>query len=664
MIDKNSLTLDEKLTLLTGRDCWHTETLGGKLPEVFVSDGPHGLRTMTEDWKTIPATAFPTLSALASTWNKALAREMGEAIAEEAIERNVDVVLAPGVNIKRTPLCGRNFEYFSEDPCLAGDMAEQYIEGVQSRGIGTSLKHFAANNREYDRLFQSSEVDLRTLHEIYFPAFERALRAKPWTVMCSYNLLNGVYVSENKKLLDDVLRKEFGFDGLIVSDWDAVVDRAKSLKATVDLQMPHTDNAFDTLKAAYERGYITDEEIDASVDRLIALAEKVIANKPKRKITHTKEERHELAVKVASEAAVLLKNEGGVLPLKAGESVYVGGKMAATGAFGGGGSSYVESEYKPKNVAEYIGELGVKPCYHEAYFSDDGARHGFCNLRKGIELAEKSAKAVVVVGFDRFTDCEGTDRTTLKLSPVAVEFIRSIAKVNPRTVVVVYGGSAVDMSEWIDEVAAVLYVNFNGEGGNEAIARVLTGKVNPSGKLQETLPLCLEDTPTASYRGNGYTDIYTERVFVGYRYYDMDDTEVLFPFGHGLSYSEFEYSGLSVKENAGRYEVSFTVKNVSSVAGKEVCQLYVGAKHSMVARPVRELKAFDKVELAAGEKKKVTFTLEMRDFAYYCEELGGWRVENGAYTVSVGGSSRNLPLHAEVEIRIPADEQPSQRDGK
>ncbi len=660
MFDLNSLTLDEKLTLLTGKDCWRTESLGGKLPEIFMSDGPHGLRTMTEDWKTLPATAFPTLSALGSTWNKVLAKEMGEAIAEEAIERNVDIVLAPGVNIKRTPLCGRNFEYVSEDPCLAGDMAEQYIEGVQSRGIGTSLKHFAANNREFDRLFQSSEVDARTLREIYFPAFERALRAKPWTVMCSYNLLNGVYVSENKKLLDGVLREDFGFDGVIVSDWDAVVDRAKALKATVDLQMPHTDNAFDTLKAAYERGYITDEEIDASVQRLVALAEKVISNKSKRKITRTKEERHELAVKIASEAAVLLKNEG-VLPLKEGERIYVGGKPAKTGAFGGGGSSYVESEFKPKDLAECIKECGVNAVYQEAYFSDDGARHGFYNLRGGLARAASADKAVIAVGFDRYTDCEGTDRTTLKLSPIAVEFIRSVAKANPRTIVIVYGGSAVDMSEWIDDVAAVIYANFNGEGGNEAIARVLTGKVNPSGKLQESFPLCLEDTPTGSYRGNGCADVYTERVFVGYRYYDEADMPVLFPFGHGLSYSVFEYGGLSVKEKGGKYEVSFTVKNVSSVAGKEVCQLYIGAKQSMVARPVRELKAFDKIELAAGEKKKVVFTLSLRDFAYYCEELDGWRTENGIYTVSVGGSSRELPLSAELEIKLSADEQPSQR---
>lgn len=658
---KTDLTLEEKLRLLTGKDFWHTYDADGKLPEITVSDGPHGLRTVTPDEITLKATAFPTLSALGSTWNKELAYEMGEAIAEEAIERNVDVVLAPGVNIKRTPLCGRNFEYFSEDPCLAGDMAERYIAGVQSKGIGTSLKHFAANNREYDRFFQSSEVDERTLHEIYLPAFRRALKAEPWTVMCSYNLLNGVYASENRKLLHDILREELGFDGVIVSDWGAVADRAKALKATLDLQMPYSDDAYTALKEAYERGYVTEEEIDESVARMLALIGKSEAGKSARVVTHTKEERHALAVKVATEAAVLLKNNG-VLPLRSGESVYVGGKFAEKGVYGGGGSAYVESDFKPADLAELIRKENpeISATYHQAYYSE-GGRHGYFNLRKAIQLAEQSDKAIVAVGFDEHTDCEGLDRTTLKLSPIAVDFIRKIARVNANTIVIVYGGSAVDMTEWIDEVAAVFSVNFNGEGGNEALAGLLTGKENPSGKLQETFPLALEDTPTDDYRGDGYKDVYSERIFVGYRYYDRFG-DVLFPFGYGLSYSAFEYGNLSVTQKGTGYEVSFTVKNTSDVAGKEIVQVYVGAEHSLVERPEKELKAFEKIALAPGEEKRVTLGLTLQDFAYYCTEIKDWRTEDGTYTVSVGGSSRNLPLKSKVKITLSRDEQPSQRD--
>lgn len=657
MVTLKSLTIDEKLTLLTGKDCWRLEDLG-KLPKLFLSDGPHGVRKMEGD-ETVRATAFPTLSALGSTWNTSLAREMGELIAEEAIERGVDVVLAPGVNIKRTPLCGRNFEYFSEDPCLAGNLAYEYIDGVQSKGIGTSLKHFAANNREYDRLYQSSEVDERTLYEIYFPAFERALKAKPWTVMCSYNLLNGVFASENKKLLDTVLRRKFGFDGVIVSDWDSVVDRAKALKATLDLQMPHTDEAFKVLKAAYESGYITEEEIDASVTRILDLMQKVEANRAKRVISHDKAERHAAAVRIAEEAAVLLKNDG-ALPLKSGERVYVGGRMAETGTYGGGGSSAVWSDYKAENLADLIhkenGKISTR--YHGAYFCDDGARHGFFNLRGAIQLAEESDKAVIAVGFDNRTDSEGTDRTSIKLSPVAVDFIKTVAAANPNTVVIVYGGSAVDMSEWIDCVSAVLYANFNGEGGNEALARILTGKVSPSGKLQESFPLSYEE----STRGNGYSETYTERVFVGYRGYDYRGEEVLFPFGYGLSYAEFEYGDLVLtKGKDNTVKVDFTLKNISTTDGAEVYEVYVGARHSFVERPLRELKAFGKVFLKAGEKKKISLTLVPRDFAYYSTALDGWRVEDGKYTVSVGGSSRNLPLKGEVALSVPYEEQPSQR---
>lgn len=644
------LTIDEKLTLLTGDGNWRLERLGGKLPELFFSDGPCGLRTVREGEHALKATAFPTPSALASTWNRALAREMGELLGEEAIEREVDVLLAPGVNIKRTPCNGRNFEYFSEDPYLAGELAYEYILGVQSKGVGTSVKHFAANNREYDRFYQSSEVDDRTLHEIYLAAFARAAEAKPWTVMCAYNLLNGVYCSEHKKLLKTILREELGFDGVILSDWGAVVDRAKALKATLDLEMPHSDAAFARLKEAYARGEITDEEIDASVDRLLALVEKAQKARPLRKVLHTASERHEAAVRIAAEAAVLLKNDG-ALPLREGERVFVCGKKAKTGVFGGGGSSCVDSDFSPAPLEELLRKEdpslavdGREICFH-----DWGELHGLFGLREGIVLARNADKAIVVVGCDADTDCEGCDRMQLTLSPVEEDLIRNIAAVNRQTVVVVYGGSAVDMSGWIDCVNAVLYVNFNGEGGNEALAKLLTGAENPSGKLQESFPL----VPIASVRGNAFTDVYSEGVFVGYRGYDAAGSSVLFPFGHGLSYSQFVYSDLTVHPLKEGFEVSLKVKNVSGRAGKEVVQLYAGQKFPLISRPVRELKGFEKICLAPGEQTRVVFPLSLRALAYWSPALDGWRTEEGEYTLSVGSSSRDLRLAADVWVHVP-----------
>lgn len=653
----SDLTLDEKLTLLTGDGNWRLERLGGKLPEVFFSDGPCGLRTVKEGEHALKATAFPTPSALASTWSRALAREMGELLGEEAAERDVDVLLAPAVNIKRTPLNGRNFEYFSEDPYLAGELAYEYVSGVQSKGVGTSVKHFAANNREYDRFYQSSELDDRTLHEIYLPAFARALEAKPWTVMCAYNLLNGVYCSEHKKLLDTILRGELGFEGVIVSDWGAVVDRAKSLKATLDLEMPHADGSFAVLKEAYARGFLTEEEIDASVDRLLALAEKAQKARPLRVVSHTKEERHEAAVRIAAEGAVLLKN-GGALPLKDGERVLVCGKKAKTGVYGGGGSSCVDSAFAPLPLDGLLqkenGTLDVRYC--EGYFNDWGNLHGLFGLRAAAAEAERADKAIVVVGCDANTDCEGCDRTDLKLNPVAEDFIRAIAAAAKETVVVVYGGSAIDMSGWIDSVNAVLYTNFNGEGGTEALAKLLTGRENPSGKLQETFASEL----LAPSRGNGYADVYSEGVFVGYRGYDARSLGVQFPFGHGLSYSEFVYSDLTVRPAGEDFEVLVSVRNTSERAGKEVVQLYVGQKHPLVSRPPRELKGFEKISLAAGEEKRVKFTLTRRAFAYWSSALEGFRTEGGDYTVYIGSSSRDLRLCADVFVPSGKDD-PSMR---
>lgn len=650
-----TLTLDEKFALLVGDGLWHTNSCGGKLPALKMSDGPHGLRTVPEgEEHALKATAFPTLSCLASTWNRELAKRMGELIAEEAIERDVDILLAPGVNLKRTPLNGRNFEYLSEDPFLAGELAKCYIEGVQSRGVGASLKHFAVNSREYDRFYTSSEADERTLHEFYLSPFRRALEAKPWTVMCSYNLLNGVYCSEHRKLLHDILREEFGFGGVILSDWGAVVDRAKSLKATLDLEMPENPASVQVLKEAYERGYLTEEEIDESVGRILALLDTVKRTRGLRKITHSKEERHRAAVGIAAEGAVLLRR--GSLPIRGGK-VLVLGRKAKTGVIGGGGSSRVDTVYVQEDLSSLLQkeEPAIRAELYEACFGD-GSLNGFFGLREAIALAEEADSVVVVVGCDEKTDAEGTDRMSLRLTPAEEDFLLKITAANPRTAVVVYGGSAVDMRAWFSCADSVLYTNFNGEGGNEALAKLLTGRINPSGRLQESFPVSAEYAlKSASH------DVCREGVFVGYR----DETrEFSFPFGYGLSYSEFAYSDLRIEREGNCFRVRVCVENVSDTAGAEVVQLYVGQRHPLVSRPPLELKGFEKLFLGAGEKGKAEFLLSEEDFAYFSPALGTWRTEDGSYTVMIGRSARDIVLKETVRIVLDADRQPSQRNCK
>ena len=528
MIDIKSLTLCEKLRLLTGRNTWQLETANGKLPDVFLSDGPHGLRMQDiQTNQTKKATAMPTLSLLANTWDTDLAYLDGQTIADDCIENGADVLLAPGVNIKRTPLCGRNFEYFSEDPYLAGMMAKAYIEGVQNKGVGTSLKHFCLNNREYDRSFQTSEVDERALHEIYLPAFEIAIKAKPWTVMCSYNPINGIWAAENKKMLKGVLRDQLGFDGVIVSDWYAVHQSARAVKATLDLEMPYRDNAFEELKLAYESGYLTDEEIDERVEKVLKLIEKV--STAKKKVEFTKEQRHENAVKIAREGIVLLKNEGEILPLKGGKILFAG-PFSGCNAFGGFGSSEVQTDYKIRHIKDEVADrLPSAEIFASAGGVDAGLRVG--KIKEVFKSAYSADTVVLCVGTGNMTEGESWDRTTLRLTPPQEDLILGVAKVNKNVVVVLHAGSAVDMSPWIDKVKGVVLLGLSGEGGQQAIADILTGKACPCGKLSETYPISLSDTPTGEDRGNGFAERYNEGIFVGYRYYDYNEKEVLFPFG-------------------------------------------------------------------------------------------------------------------------------------
>lgn len=653
--DVKNLTLEEKLQLLTGKNYWELQTANGKLPDVFLADGPLGLRMKNSDGSTRNATAMPALVTVSCTWDTEMARLQGATIADDCIQNGADVLLAPGVNIKRTPLCGRNFEYFSEDPLVAGLMGKAFVEGVQEKGIGTSVKHFYANNREYDRFVQSSEVDERTAREIYLPAFEIAMQAKPWTVMCAYNPINGVWASENKQALHDILREEFGFDGVIMSDWEAVRCGWRAAKATLDLRMPYNADAYTELKTGYDNGWLTEEEIDACVENILRLMEKTENDK---KVTTTKAQRHENAVKIAKEGLVLLKNDG-ILPLKSGK-IAVCGPFANEPALGGSGSARARTDYVFTPLAKLLTE------------ETDGAieanvRNGYLGFRgpqsfdfgtDGYEAARKSDIAVLCMGTGNTIEGEHGDRTTLRLPVSSEDFILNTAKVNKNVVVVLHAGSAVDMSPWIDKVRAVLWSPFAGEGAQEAIAAVLTGKVCPSGKTTETFPLCLEDTPTKDTRGNGWVERYEEGVFVGYRWYDSKEKEVLFPFGHGLSYAAFAYSALQIeKKSETQYDVYFTITNTSSVAGKEVAQVYVRDVFSRVSRPDKELRAFTKVELQPGESKRVCLSLNDRAFAYYSTVLKKWHVENGEFEILVGASSRDIRLQQSIEICLPQDEQ-------
>lgn len=653
--DIKSLTLDEKIELLVGRNSWNLSNANGKLPDMFLADGPCGLRKV-ENEETQFATAMPSISSLSYSWDTELIFLDGATIADDCVEKDVDVLLAPGVNIKRTPLCGRNFEYFSEDPFLAGVLAKAFIEGVQSKGIGTSLKHFCCNNIEYDRLYQSSELDERTLREIYLPAFEIALQAKPWTVMCSYNPVNGVWTSEHEYLLNDVLRKEFGFDGLIVSDWNAVHSSARAHKATLDLRMPYNENAVAEVKEGLQKGLITEEDIDACVTRILAFIEK--AKTAEKKVEWTKEQRHENAVKIAKDCIVLLKNEENVLPVQNGNTVIVG-SVAHYPVMVGGGSARVRTDYKFSTLADELQKRTktAQFSFHNQTYVNS-AYEALENAQSFYAQAYKADNVILCLANSTKIESEGWDRESIRLSAAQENFILKTAEMNKNVTVVLYTGSAVDMSAWIDKVKGVVLAGYNGEGVTEALADVLSGQYSPCGKITETYPLSLEDTPTGAYLGDSIVNRYTEGVFVGYRYYDTMKKEVLFPFGHGLSYAEFEYSDLQIKKQSETdYEVFYTVKNVSGVDGKEISQVYVRDVMSRVSRPVKELKGFAKTTLKAGESKRVSVKLNARAFAFYSTALKKWHIENGDFEILVGASSRDIRLVGKLKIELPETEQ-------
>lgn len=659
----NKMSLEQKAKFVSGYDYWHLEEatdLG--LPKIMVTDGPHGLRKQNPDKKSssgiglgnsVPTTCFPPAATSACSWDEDLLRQEGEALAEECIQEKVSVILGPGTNIKRSPVCGRNFEYFSEDPLLAGKMSASLINGCQSKGVGNSLKHFACNSQEAFRMVINEVIDERTIREIYFPAFEIAVKeSQPWTIMNSYNRINGVYASQNKWMQEDVLRGEWGFKGLVLTDWGASVDRIPGLENGTDLEMP-SSGTLNTQKIieAVKSGELDIKVLDERVDNVVDL---IIKSKPnlEKNYKYDVEAHHKLAQKVAEGSMTLLKNEENILPLKSGQKVAVIGELAKSPRFQGAGSSVINAT-KLDNAYDCLVSLGVDVTYAQGYEKGKDVVNDQL-VSEAVATAKSADIAVVFAGLTEEFEGEGYDRVDINMPSCHNNLISEVAKANPNTVVVLAGGSVVYIP-WIDEVKGLLNSGLGGQAGGAAVANILTGKVNPSGKTAETYPVKFEDNPTfGNYPGGPVTSEHRESVYIGYRYYDKAKKDVLFPFGYGLSYTTFEYSDIKVSskdiKDTDTLKVSFKIKNTGSVDGAEIAQVYVADKESTIFRPEKELRAFTKVFLKAGEEKEVTVELGKRAFAYYNVNIGDWHVETGDFDILVGASSRDIKLTETVKV--------------
>ena len=635
----SKMTLEDKISLCNGADFWHSKAMAQYgIPAVTMSDGPHGVRCQKNSADMLgvnesePATCFPTAVTSGATWDAELLKAEGQAIGEEGLSYGVDVVLGPGVNIKRNPLCGRNFEYFSEDPCIAGAMGAAWVQGAQSTGAGTSLKHFAANNQEYKRFNGNSQVDERTLRELYLPAFETVIKAaQPETVMCSYPRINNVHASDNHWLLTDVLRKDWGFAGLVVTDWGALCDRVKAMHAGCDLSMPGGSTYMEDWVAAVRDGTLPESDVDACAARVISLALKG-ENRPKGH-AFDKDAHNALAQKIAENGAVLLKNEGGILPLDAGDIALIG-EMARTMRYQGAGSSHINPTRLTTLCDAMPGVPFAAGCDVKGTVTEE-------SLREAAETAKQAKIAVVCVGLPDIYESEGFDRETMAMPEGHIRLIETVAAANPNTVVVLFCGCAVEMP-WLDKVKAVLYMGLPGQAGGAAAANLLTGKANPSGKLTETWPLCYDDVPSRDTFGKKTTH-YKEGLYAGYRYYDKAGKAVRFPFGYGLSYTQFAYSDLKIEERT----VTAAVTNTGSTAGAEVVQLYVAPPKNGLYRPAKELKGFAKVSLQPGESQTVRFELNDRSFAVWCD---GWQIPAGSYEICVGASVADIRLRAALTV--------------
>ena len=636
------MTLEEKAALLCGANFWETnavDRLG--VPSVFMADGPYGVRKI-EGKNTLPAVCFPTPSLAACSWDKDLLGHMGVALGDAARGLGVNVILGPGVNIKRTPLCGRNFEYFSEDPYLSGALGTAYINGVQSRGVGVALKHFAVNNQETRRMMIDAVADERALREIYLPAFEMSVKqAQPWMIMTSYNKFEGMYISENSRLQNDILRNEWGFGGALVSDWGGIRDRAAAVNGGLDLEMPHSFGMGEqSIIDAVNAGTLSMAVLNRSVDRMLTLADK--AQKGSKAPAMSMDDQHALAREIAAQSIVLLKNEDSALPLNKSMSIAVIGEFAKDPRYKGAGSSSINA-VNVESALQALEGAGAHVSYARGFRSGNENKDPVLQAQ-AVRLAKKSDVAVIFAGLPERADGEGADRTNLDLPVNQNKLIEAVAGANPNTVVVYCGGSAV-LLPWLDKVKGFLCTYLPGEAGGGAVADILLGKANPSGKLCESWPLAVEDIPCAAYfPGNPKSAEYRESIYVGYRYYDSFDKPVQFPFGFGLSYTDFAYSSLKINGNT----VTCKITNTGNSAGAEVAQLYVRDRKSTAFRPEKELKGFEKVFLKPGESKTVKFKLDERSFAFYNTKANKWCVETGEFEILVGAACDDIKLKGTV----------------
>lgn len=640
-----NMTLKDKVAYGSGQSYWRTKAFSQyAIPSIKLNDGPHGLRQQDDDVNMLgvhdakPATCFPTSAATACSWDRSLERAIGEAIGREAAVAGVSVILGPGNNIKRNPLCGRNFEYYSEDPVLSGHMAAAFVQGIQSQGIGATVKHFAANNQEYKRFSSNSVMDERTLREIYLKAFEIVVKqAQPKLVMSSYNKLNGIYTSNHSKLLHDILRQEWGFEGMVVTDWGGLYDRIEAYKAGLDLVMPGGSHYMEKeVVQAIEAGQLDEALVDQAVERLL----KTVAEtdpETKQPITFSYEDHHQLALRAATESAVLLKNSDGLLPIAPDKTVCLIGHMAQAMRFQGSGSSFI----KPTRLVQPTAAMADIP-YLEATSADGSIDDGQIILAK--QMAAAHDIAIVTVGLPPVYESEGFDREHMRLPDGHNELIEEVVKANPNTVVVLFSGSPVE-TPWLDQVGALLYMVLPGQAGGQALHDLLYGHITPSGKLSETWPLIYEDVPSASFYSHGHKDArYREGIYVGYRYYDKADVAVRFPFGFGLSYTTFEYARLELN---GDY-VSFDLTNTGDYPGAEIVQLYIAPSQTAIHRPKKELKDFKKVFLKPGETRRIEFGLDESYFSIWHQ--GSWQIPGGEYKLLIASDVSSVELITEISV--------------
>ncbi len=664
------MTLEEKARMCSGANWFETKVVERfQIPAIRINDGPNGLRKNADDdenhnlgyYQAVQNTCFPTGSAMAASWDVQLLYQIGQYIGLECQAEQVPLLAGPGVNIKRSPLCGRNFEYLSEDPHLGGKLASAYIQGLQSQGVGACLKHFAANNQEERRLSINSVIDEQTLREIYLTAFEIAVKeAAPLTIMCAYNQINGRHCSKNAHILTEILRDEWAYQGIVMTDWGAIKDRVESLKAGLDLEMPYSgpENDNDIIKAV-KTGELDESVLNKAVGRILEAVFKMSSSQ-KANVTYDKEKHHQFARKAASECMVLLKNDNGILPINPGQHIALIGEMAEHIRYQGGGSSHVTPTFVD-NILDEITKKTGNVTYAKGYrISED--KLDIELVQEAAQIAEKSDLAIIIAGLPEKCESEGSDRTTMKMPDSHTILIKEVAKVNPNTIVVLLNGAPVEM-DWSYRVRGILEAYLGGQAAAGAISDILFGDVNPSGKLAETFPIKLEDNPSyLSFGTDPYVAQYNEGIYVGYRYYEKKKLNVQYPFGHGLSYTTFEYSELSLDKtellDSQEVKVSLKVKNTGKAAGKEVVQLYVGAL-CMKGRPEKELRGFQKIRLEPGEQKMITFLLGKRAFAYYNTMLRDWHVITGNYRISVGSSSADIRLSGIVTLQSCTDATPT-----